>query len=48
VKRYRDINAWPKTTELSEKSFNHLQDIMIGNKVLDKKVPYEDLVYNEK
>lgn len=48
VKRYHDINAWPKTTELSEKSFNHLQDIMIGNKVLDKKVPYEDLVYNEK
>ena len=46
VKRYRDIEAWPKTTEFSKDSFNHLQDIMIDNGALDGKVPYEELIYN--
>lgn len=46
VKRYRDIDAWPKTTEFSKDSFNHLQDIMIDNGALDGKVPYEELIYN--
>lgn len=47
VKRYRDIEAWPKTTEFSKESFNHLQDIMIENKVLDEKVSYDKLMYHE-
>ena len=45
VKRYRDIDAWPETTEFSEDSFNHLQDIMIDYGVIDKKVPYAKLMY---
>lgn len=45
VKRYRDIDAWPKTTDFSEDSFNHLQDIMIDNGAIDKKVPYDKLMY---
>ena len=45
VKRYRDIDAWPETTEFSEDSFNHLQDIMIDYGAIDEKVPYEDLMY---
>ncbi len=45
VKRYRDIDAWPKTTDFSEDSFNHLQDIMIDNGAIDKKVPYDKLIY---
>lgn len=45
VKRYRDIDAWPKTTDFSEDSFNHLQDIMIDNGAVDKKVPYDKLMY---
>ena len=45
VKRYRDIDAWPETTEFSEDSFNHLQDIMIDNGAIDKKVPYAKLMY---
>ena len=28
VKRYRKIEAWPTTTEFTEESFNHLQEIM--------------------
>lgn len=46
VKRYRDIDAWPKTTDFSEDSFNHLQDIMIDNGAIDKKVPYDKLIYH--
>lgn len=48
VKRYRKIEAWPKTTNFSKKSFNHLQDIMIDNGAIDKKVSYSKLIYNEK
>ena len=48
VARYRKIDAWPKTTKFSEESFNHLQDIMIDNGVLNNKVSYEKLIYNEK
>lgn len=45
VKRYRNIDAWPKTTEFSEDSFNHLQDIMIDYGAIDEKVPYAKLMY---
>ena len=45
IKRYREIDAWPKTTEFTEESFNHLQDIMIASKELKEKVDYEDLIY---
>lgn len=44
VKRYRDIEAWPKTTDFSKDSFNHLQDIMIDNGAIDTKVPYNKLI----
>lgn len=45
VKRYRNIDAWPKTTEFSEDSFNHLQDIMIDYGAMDENVPYAKLMY---
>lgn len=48
VKRYRDIEAWPKTTTFSKESFDHLQDIMIDYGAIDKKVNYDKLIYNEK
>lgn len=47
VKRYRDIEAWPETTEFSEDSFNHLQDIMLDYGAIEEKVPYEELIYIE-
>lgn len=46
IKRYRGINAWPKTTEFKEDSFNHLQDIMLDYKAIDKKVSYNELIYH--
>ena len=48
VARYRKIDAWPKTTRYSEESFDHLQDIMIDNGVLNSKVSYDKLIYSEK
>ena len=47
VERYRAIDAWPLTTEFSEESFNHLQDIMINAKELDSKVSFSDLMYEK-
>ena len=48
IERYRAIDAWPKTTNFSKKSFEHLQNIMIENEVLEHKVPYNKLIYEEK
>ena len=45
IDRYKDIEAWPKTTEFKEEAFNHMQDIMINANELDEKVPYSDLIY---
>ena len=44
VKRYKDNDAWMKDTYFTEKSFDHLQDIMISAGELNKKVPYKKLV----
>ena len=44
IKRYRSVDTWPKTTTFKKESFNHLQDIMIKAKELDKKVKYKDLI----
>lgn len=48
IKRYRDIDAWPTTTTFSKSSFDHLQDIMIDYGEIDKKVPYNKLMYKIK
>lgn len=45
IKRYKEIEAWPSTTEFKEESFSHLQDIMISAYALEEKVPYNDLIY---
>ena len=44
IKRYKDNDAWMKNTYFTKESFDHLQDIMIEAKELDKKVPYKNLV----
>lgn len=46
IKNYRKIDSWFKTTYISEEGFNHIQEIMQYNKVLDNKVPYKELVDN--
>ena len=48
VKRYREIDAWPKDLHFTEESFNHLQEIMIEYGELDKPVNYKELMYLKK
>ena len=48
VKKYREIEAWPKNTTFTEESFNRLQDIMIDYGELEEKVDYNDLMYKIK
>ena len=47
VKRYKDMEAWPKTTEFTKESFEHLQEIMIAAGELNNIVPYDDLIYKK-
>ena len=46
IKNYRKIDSWFKTTYISKEGFNHIQEIMKYNKVLDKNAPYKLLVDN--
>ena len=45
IERYKSVDTWPTTTEFTEESFNHLQNIMINANELKEKVNYKDLVY---
>ncbi len=47
ITRYKNVDAWPKTTEFSEDSFNHMQDVMEKAEQLDKRVDYKDLSYGK-
>ena len=47
IKRYRDIDAWPTTTNFSEESFDHLQTIMQASGELDEKVSFDKLIYTK-
>ena len=47
IKRYREIEAWPKSNKLDEASFNHIQEVMVNAGVLTKTVKYKDLVYEK-
>lgn len=47
VESYLENDTWPKTTTFTKESFDHLQDIVIEAGQLDKKVNYEDLIYEK-
>ena len=46
VQRYKDNDSWFDTTEIKEKDFNHIQEIMENSDALDKRAPYNKLVDN--
>lgn len=48
IERYKDIDAWYDSTNISEKDFNHIQDIIKNAGKLDKSVSYSKLVKNVK
>ena len=47
IERYKTNEAWPKNTKFTENSFMHLQDIMIDAGVINSKVSYDELIFNE-
>lgn len=44
VQRHKDIDSWFNSTSISEKDFNHIQEIMISAGELKSKVEYKILV----
>lgn len=47
IKRYRESDSWYKTTYITEKDFNHIQEIMKSAGELDTFAPYNKLVTNK-
>ncbi len=46
IKRYKESDSWYKTTFIKEEDFKNLEKLMIENKLLDKSVPFDTLIYN--
>lgn len=47
VERYKNGEAWKSNITISEDEWNHIQDIVIAAGELDKKVDFDDLIYNK-
>lgn len=48
IERYKTSDAWADDTTINEKDFDHLQEIMISAGELEKKAPYDKLIYQGK
>ena len=48
IERYKTSDAWADSTNINKEDFNHLQEIMISAGELDKKAPYDKLIYQGK
>jgi len=46
IKRYKDIDSWNETTELNEKDFKHIEEILKNDNELKKYAPFNKLVDN--
>ena len=47
VNRYKDGEAWKKNITINEKEWNHIQEIIEAAGELDKRVPYDKLIYDK-
>lgn len=47
INQYKRTDTWPTTTNFTEESFDHMQDIMINANQLEEKVNYSDLIYKK-
>ena len=45
VERYKSNEAWKKDITINEEEWNHIQDIVMAAGELDKKAPYDKLIY---
>ena len=48
IERYKTGDAWPDSSDISKEDFEHLQDIIINAGELEKKAPYDKLIYQGK
>ena len=48
IERYKTNDAWADSTKISKEDFNHLQEIIISAGELEKKAPYDKLIYQGK
>lgn len=48
IERYKTNDAWASSSEITKKDFDHLQEIIINAGELDKKAPFEKLIYQGK
>ena len=48
IEQYKKTDTWPKTTDFTEESFMHMQDIMINAQQLKEKVNYNNLIFKIK
>lgn len=48
IERYKTNDAWAFSTTITKEDFEHIQEIMISAGELDKKAPYDKLVYQGK
>ncbi len=48
IERYKTNDAWADSTEITKEDFEHLQQIMTSAGELDKKAPYDKLIYKAK
>ncbi len=48
IERYKTNDAWADSTQINENDFDHLQEIMISSGELEKKAPYDKLIYQGK
>lgn len=45
ISNYKDADSWFKNPNITEESFNNLQNILLDNNEIKEKVKYEDLIY---
>lgn len=48
IERYKTNDAWADSTKITKDDFEHLQEIMKSSGELDKKAPYNKLIYQGK
>lgn len=46
ISRYKEADSWQNNINVSKESYNNLEDILLDNKLVNKKTPYKDLVVN--
>ena len=46
IQKYKDIDSWYDTTEIKEKDFKHIEEILKNDNELKKSVPFNKLVDN--